>query len=165
MPRRRRVLAIALPLIVLLGVGGGYWLANREPDPVLRTIVLTSAQPAFFEFDEGEGRLYFLTNDSRGPLSVLNTRSGNPVDLHGALASVSAQPIVDHQSGHYFDADATGGQMLMIDMRTDAVRKRIPIQAYYDYWFDATQDRVVLVFRDPGAPEGLVIDGRTGRVV
>src|SRR5579871_248963 len=142
----RRALFIVL-LVALLGADGGYWLANREPDPVLLTIALPWAQPDLFHLEEGEGRLYFATNNNGGErhVSIIDTRSGNPVELHGALGSAPGLPLVDYQSGHYFDADQANTDFLMIDTRTDAVLSSIPIPSgWWSYALDTARDRVMV---------------------
>jgi hypothetical protein len=167
MPRRRRVLSIAL-LLALLGAGEGYRLAHRDgPSPVLQTIVLPGRQPSLFYLDVDGGRFYFKTNQTN-PLNSINTQSGHLTSLSGALGSTVGVPIVDHQSGHYFDLDQFGNNFVMIDMRTGATLKVIPFpfptSSNNQSWSpDTVRDRVLVVFHH--VPDMLVIDGRTGRVL
>jgi hypothetical protein len=164
--RRRRVRLIAL-LLVLLGAGGGYWLTHRSPDAVLRTIALSGAQAGFASLDEEGGRLYFLVNGAGPPLTILDTRTGDPVQLHGALGTAMGAPLVDDRSGHYFDVGPQPGQFLMVDWRTGATLRSIPVP-----WqpgtlimptLEARRDRVLVAHS--GAPDITVIDGRDGAIL
>lgn len=163
--RMRRVRLVVL-LSVAIGAGGGYWLLTRDPDPVLRTVTLAAAEPRFASLDEGLGRLYIQSNDSSHTLVAVDTRTGAPVPLGDALGQATGLPSVDHQSGHLFTVGAQLDQYLMIDIRTNALIKAIPIPGQGGFMgetFDGQRDRDLLTFLD--TPVLLAIDARTGRIL
>jgi DNA-binding beta-propeller fold protein YncE len=162
--RRRRVRLILL-LLVLAGAGGGYWLAHRDPSPLLRTIALP-ATPRWTLLDEPDGRVYIYNNDAAQPVSILDNRTGTLVRMRGALGHITGLPWVDRQDGHYFDTGSLPGKLLMIDMRTDAVLKTIPLPSQGDSTFgafDERRDRALVTYAD--SPNITVIDGRSGRIL
>jgi YVTN family beta-propeller protein len=74
MPRRRRVQAIAL-LLVLLGAGGVYRLAHGDgPNPVLRTVTV-GVTPGMVAVDTATNRVFVQNYDDQS-VTVLNAHSG-----------------------------------------------------------------------------------------